>query len=117
MKHFSTMEIKEAYAHAEEGGQALHTHNIIVDERRAPQCFVRAIRRGEWIAHLFDLDSKRLVKTARELGVNVIFIDGEGTSRQHIDLCGSPLKRALVRCGLKSSDIYIPKEREEQVQE
>lgn len=36
MKHFTMREIEEAYAYAAEGGQGLHTHNIIVDEARAP---------------------------------------------------------------------------------
>lgn len=98
MRHFTIMEIEEAYAYAVGGGQALHTHNIIVNENNAPRCFVNAIRRGENIAHLFDLDKTRLVKTARSLGVRVVYIDNEDTTRQHIDLCGAPLRRALNLC-------------------
>lgn len=94
MKIFKTMEIDEALAHAAEGGQALHLHRIIVDRDAAPICFVRAVDRGEDIAHLFDLDEKRLKQTARELGVKVVVIDRPGTDRQHVDLCGRPLANA-----------------------
>lgn len=98
MKRFSIMEIIEAYAYAKQGGQALHLHNIIVNEATAPKCFVNAVRRGEDIAHLFDLDKERLIRTARRLGVKVIYVDNEGTERQHIDLCGGPLRKAILLC-------------------
>lgn len=98
VKHFTTIELREAFAYAAAGQQALHTHSIIVDAKRAPQCFVQAVRRGERIAHLFDQDKERLVATARRLGVRVIYIDREDTSHQHIDLCGAPLRRALQEC-------------------
>src|SRR5262245_21440334 len=98
MRHFETLEIHEALAWAAAGNVALHTHRIIVDPRRAPQCFVRAVDRGEDIAHLFDLDTERLKATARKLGVRVIYVDRAGTKDQHIDLCGTPLKRALAMC-------------------
>lgn len=91
---FQQMQVNEAIACAAAGGQALHLHRIIVDERRAPQCFVRAVRRGEDIAHLFDQDKDRLVKTVKKLGVRVIKIERIGTPRQHIDICGKPLERA-----------------------
>jgi len=96
MKAFYPMQVKEAVAHAAAGGQALHLHRIIVDRRKAPRCFVAAVDRGEPIAHLFDLDSARLVRTARSLGVKVIFIDRDGTNSQHIDLCAGPLRKALA---------------------
>ena len=73
----------------------MHLHTFITP--KAPRCFKEAIARGEKIAHLFDLDTERLSKTARALGVRVCFIDGRGTPRQHIDLCGMPLKKALAR--------------------
>ena len=98
MKHFKTLEVKEALAHAKSGGQALHTHQIIVDRKRAPRRFVAAVDRGEDIAHLFDLDTERLKSTARKLGVRVIYIDRAGTDRQHIDLCGAPLRKARLKC-------------------
>jgi hypothetical protein len=94
MKIFKAIEIDEALAHAAEGGQALHLHRIIVDRDAAPICFVRAVDRGEEIAHLFDLDEKRLKQTAHDLGVKVVLIDRRGTEAQHVDLCGRPLAKA-----------------------
>jgi hypothetical protein len=92
---FECFEVKEALQYAALGGQALHVHRIIVDPKRAPRCFVNAICRGEEIAHLFDRDDERLKATARRLGVRIIKIDREGTPRQHIDLCGAPLRKAI----------------------
>ena len=69
-----------------------------MDERFAylrkdtPSCFKG---RGQ-IAHLFDMDRGRLISTARRLGVRVIRVEREGTHRQHIDLCGQPLARAVA---------------------
>jgi hypothetical protein len=71
------------------GGQALHLHNMVGPN--APGCFKRDVANGGNVAHLFDMDKERLVKTARKLGVRVIHIDREGTDKQHIDLCGKPL--------------------------
>lgn len=98
MKHFETREMFEALDYAKAGGQALHTHRIIPDRAKAPRCFVAAVDRGEQIAHLFDLDTERLKTTARLLGVRVVHIDRAGTDRQHIDLCGKPLRTALLLC-------------------
>ncbi len=100
MKRFTQWQIDDALAHAAAGHQALHTHRIIMDYDRAPRVFVQAVDRGEDIAHLFDRDELRLVATARQLGVRVIFVDRAGTNRQHIDLCGAPLWRALFLCEL-----------------
>jgi hypothetical protein len=99
VKKFLAMQIGEALAHAAAGGQALHLHRIIVDEKKAPRCFVNAVRRGEDIAHLFDRDRLRLVATAASLGVKVIFVERPGTDRQHVDLCGAPLRKAIALCG------------------
>jgi hypothetical protein len=98
MRCFSQYEVEEAIAHAAAGGQALHLHRIILDRELAPRCFVRAVDKGEDIAHLFDTDLGRLVFTARRLGVRVVAVEREGTPRQHIDLCGAPLKRARKEC-------------------
>lgn len=96
MKTFQCREVEEAIAHAGRGGQALHLHRVIPDRRAAPRCFVAAVDRGEDIAHLFDLDEVRLVATARRLGVRVVKIDRPGTARQHVDLCGGPLRKAIA---------------------
>lgn len=114
MKIFATMELREAQTYAASGGQALHLHNIIVNERTAPQCFIRAVRRGEWIAHLFDNDVERLTATARRLGVNVIVVEHQGHKDQHIDLCGRPLRKALVLAGGCEEDIRRPLEDDEE---
>lgn len=98
MKRFASLEVEEAIAYAAAGGQALHLHRIIVDRTKAPRCFVQAVDRGEHIAHLFDLNTERLRATARRLGVRVVYIDREGTPRQHLDLCGGPLRKAIAEC-------------------
>jgi hypothetical protein len=98
MKHFTDRQVEEAWAHAEAGGQALHTHAIICDRAKAPRCFVRAVDRGEKIAHLFDMDEARLVATARRLGVNVVVVERPGRKGMHVDLCGAPLRKALAEC-------------------
>lgn len=94
MKTFLTMEINEAYEYAAGGGFALHLHRIIVDPRRAPRCFVDAVDRGEDIAHLFCKDEAALVEMAKKLGVKIVVVENRGTFRQHVDLCGGPLKKA-----------------------
>lgn len=94
MKIFRALEVEEAKLHAMSGGQALHLHRIIGDWDKAPNCFKAAINRGEDIAHLFDQDELRLIATAKRLGVNVVVVEHPGTPRQHIDLCGGPLKKA-----------------------
>lgn len=101
MKAFKMMDVEEAIAHSMEGWQALHLHQIIVDRKKAPRCFVSAVDRGEDIAHLFDQNLKRLIRTAKSLGVNVIVVERKGTPRQHIDLCGGPLRKAVAMCRKK----------------
>lgn len=98
MKAFKCMEIDEALAFSREGGQALHLHRIIANPDTAPRCFVSAVDRGEDIAHLFDLSEMRLIATAKKLGVKVVYVDRAGTDRQHIDLCGAPLRKAKAMC-------------------
>lgn len=98
MRKFAAIQVDEARRHALDGGQALHLHRIIGNRAKAPACFVRAVDRGEDIAHLFDQDEMRLVKTARRLGVRVILVERPGTPSQHIDLCGAPLRRAIAEC-------------------
>lgn len=106
MKTFFQNQLREALAHAEAGGQAIHLHRVIPDRKRAPRCFVAAVDRGEFIAHLFDRDECRLRATARRLGVRVIVIDRAGRPEQHIDLCGMPLRRAEAEADrLAASDM------------
>lgn len=103
MKLFGAMEIQEAYDWSRAGGQALHVWypcrgvaSLFWDASRAPGCFVREAKAGRAWAHLFDQDHERLIETARRLGVNVILVSNEGTHKQHVDLCGRPLERAVA---------------------
>lgn len=101
MKLFTTMQIKEAIAHALAGGQALHVWLPcagVWNVDAAPECFRRAARNGKPFAHLFDQDAERLKKTARMLGVNVVHVDHPGDRMQHVDLCGRPLDKAVAVC-------------------
>lgn len=92
---FDACEVRDARNYAVDGGQALHLHQIIVDRAKAPKCFVRAVDKGEDIAHLFDQDRARLEATARQYGVQVIVVEYEGFPNQHIDLCGKPLAKLI----------------------
>lgn len=98
MKHFTWDQIEAAVGHSGAGGQALHTHQFIVNWDKAPKCFRDEVRAGRDIAHLFDRDAKRLDATAKRLGVRVRVIERWGRETQHIDLCGAPLARALAEC-------------------
>lgn len=90
---FQPNEIHEARAHAQAGGIAIHLHKIVFPH--SPQCFRQAVKRGEYIAHVFGQDAEELRALARSLGIKVVFIDKEGTPSQHLDCCGAPLKRLL----------------------
>ena len=98
MKVFTQWEVEEAVRYAEDGGQALHLHKIIVDYDKAPSCFVKAVRSGKDIAHLFDQNRERLEQTVRRLGVNIVVVEHAGQPGQHVDLCGGPLERAKRLC-------------------
>lgn len=90
---FEWRELRQALDYAARGGQSLHLHRFI--HPKAPPCFRQAVARGEQIAHLFGQDKERLIATAKRLGVKVIVVERESTSKQHIDLCGKPLQRAI----------------------
>lgn len=94
MKVFQQRDIASAYAHARDGGQALHLMDGSFAYLRSdtPACFKG---RGV-IAHLFDQDKARLIATARRLGVRIIRVEHGSTHKQHIDLCGKPLARAMI---------------------
>jgi len=98
MRRFEHRQIREAKAYAAEGCQALHVWQGSADWPEAPRVFREAAARGEQWAHLLDQDADRLRRTARQLGVRRILVSHEGTPRQHIDLCGEPLRRALQLC-------------------
>lgn len=81
---------------ADLGGIAIHTMDESFAHLRkdTPSCFKG---RGD-IAHMFDQNKARLTTNAKKLGVRVIKIEREGQEGQHIDLCGSPLNKALAKC-------------------
>lgn len=91
MKLFEDREIFEAYKFAAAGGQALHLFSDPGVYPGAPAVF----KKSREAAHLFDIDTKRLIATAQQLGVRVIKIGRKGTPKQHIDLCGRPLRQAI----------------------
>jgi hypothetical protein len=90
---FQALELREAVSHAQAGGIAVHLHKIVFPH--SPKCFKDAVKRGEYIAHVFGLDKQELARLGRQMGVRVIYIDKEGTERQHIDMCGAPLRKLL----------------------
>lgn len=94
---FEQREIREARAHAEAGGIAVHLHCFLTPT--APQCFKAAVKRGESIAHVFGKDAAELERIARAVGVRTIFIDRRGTPSMHVDLCGAPLRKLLSLIG------------------
>jgi hypothetical protein len=98
VKHFTSREIESALAHSAVGGQALHTHRLVPAGKKLPGCFRRSLDAGLDIAHLFDMDTERLRRTARKLGIMFYVVEREGTPTQHIDLCASPLRKALAQC-------------------
>lgn len=97
MRGFLPRDVRAAVGYALAGNQALHLHNVGVGDR-SPGVFRQAVGNGQWIAHLFDQDAARLIRTAKELGVRKIVVDRPGEPAQHVDLCGLPLARALAQC-------------------
>ena len=90
MRQFEKRQVREAIAYARDGGQALHVYPGI-KSMPAPRSFHKSVL---W-AHLFDQDGSRLRATARQLGVRRIVVDQEKTEKQHVDLCGKVLERAI----------------------
>ena len=76
------------------GRQCLHVYSPRVVPPTAPRCF----RAGRPWAHLLDADDVRLRRTARGLGVRTVFVHHEASPRQHVDLVGRPLARAVGWC-------------------
>jgi hypothetical protein len=89
VKKFEKRQVCAALAFAQSGGQALHVYPAL--SMPAPGCFTRS---KLW-AHLFDQDLERLTATARQFGVRRIVVDQEKTEKQHVDLCGKVLERAI----------------------
>lgn len=96
VKLFQQRELKDAYAYARAGGQALHVISGTFAYLRndTPAVF----KNRKQIAHLIDNDVERLMATARRFGVRVIKVERAMREGQHIDLCGKPLDRAIAEC-------------------
>jgi hypothetical protein len=97
VRQFAALKVREAMAYALEGGQALHVWDPGpggAHWKGAPRVF----RQNRPWAHLFDQDKERLVATVKDLGVRKVLVESEGTSRQHVDLCAGPLRKALEQC-------------------
>lgn len=104
MRLFLTHQIREAIAYANEHplNSALHLHRIVFPN--SPECFKRDVRLGLPIAHLFSTDLYFLREIAARHGVKRVFIDKQNTPRQHIDLCGRPLREVLEEMGEDIND-------------
>lgn len=93
-KLFGETDIFEAYKFAETGGVALHVFGGAAAYPGAPACFKRCSEAG----HLFDRDIKRVKELAAIFGVCNVKVSHKGSSKQHVDLCGKPLKKAVEMC-------------------
>jgi hypothetical protein len=91
LKVFRYRELEAAILWARKGHQALHLMQHSEYRWAGPPCF----KRSKVMAHFFDQDVGRLIKSAKRLGVRVIKVEREGDEGQHIDLCGKPLEKAL----------------------
>lgn len=99
MQLFHYREVRQALAHAEGGGQALHVWQPPYDGQRscwpgAPRHFLQY---RLW-AHLIDHNEARLIAVATQLGVWPVRVERRGRRGQHVDLCGPALDRALAEC-------------------
>jgi hypothetical protein len=99
LKIFLEREIREAYLHVQESelNSALHLHFFVT--AKAPRCFRRDVELGYPIAHLLSMDEEFLREVAIRAGVKVALIQHKGTFRQHVDLCGKPLRNVLAEMG------------------
>lgn len=95
MKLFRRNQTREAIRFSKEGGQSL-------------QPFIKTLvfcgGRGDFFKHpqraarLFDQNTARLITTIRKFGINTIHVHLVGTDKQHVDLTGKPLERAMRAC-------------------
>lgn len=93
MKTFTQREFKQAISYSMSGGVATHLHMIVFP--KSPKCFKKDVKAGVPIAHVFCQDAELLETIALKCGVHQVVIEHKGTSRQHVDMCGLPLKRLL----------------------
>jgi len=90
MKHYSKRrDLKKAIADSVAGGQALFTH--LWTTVTGPDAY----KGTKLVGKLFDQDRERLITAAQDFGETVIVVHRLGTPKQHIDLVGGPLERAI----------------------
>jgi len=88
-RYFTMLEMREAFAWADDGGVAVH------DSGRS--------FRGERAAHLFAADEATLVAAAARVGVEARRIQRDSI-RLHFDLFGASRRHALRLCGVDPAD-------------
>jgi hypothetical protein len=84
------MQLREALAWARAGGIAVHDTGFPYRSRGGVVY--------EHTCHLFANGTDALVAAARASGCAVRWIQRPGTSHEHYDLFGAPLRKALALC-------------------
>lgn len=84
MTLFRHPDLKSAYAHVAEGGQAVYLR------RRFPK--------EQPTAWLIDSKADRLYETARRLGARNVRVLRQGREGQCVEICCGPLNRAVAEC-------------------
>lgn len=110
---FTHRQVREAMAHAAAGGQALHIWRPPPDGRGGsawPGAPPRFRKHRLW-GHLLDQDLDRLIRTAHSIGIPHPTVERPGQAKQHIDLCGEPLDRAIAACEDADAANHGPTER------
>lgn len=101
LRMFEERQIKDAWTWAAKGNQALHRMRA-KPWPHIPKCF----RDAKWWGHLFDTNTERLIRTAKELGVKRVRIHQKGTPKQHVDLYGRPLEHAIKKATINHEEVY-----------
>lgn len=90
------MQLRDAEAWAREGNVAVHHTGF-------------PYRHWNFTCHLFAQDTEALRSAAASVGCNLKWIQYPGQrDREHYDIFGGPLKKALVNCGLPAE--FVPPE-------
>jgi hypothetical protein len=84
--------IREAIQHAESGGISLH---VWKHPRGYPHDIPKCFEQSESWGHLFCQKIELLERVARRFGVRNVVVSKIGKLRQHVDLCGKPLEKAI----------------------
>jgi hypothetical protein len=94
-RYFKFHEVEDALTWADAGGVAVHHTGF-------------PFRRWNFTCHLWAKDEDTLREAARSIGVQLHWIQRPPKcSRLHYDIFGSPLERALQRCGVRALFIEV----------